>query len=292
MSDLEQPGEQDSANPADAGGAGNESQAADVNNQDESNPDLESDDQPEEDEEVEIGDKKYALPKSAAEKLKSERMMNADYTRKTQELADQRKTFETEQNQGREAMKAQRQLVTDLAKVTAIDDQLSELRKIDLSQHVDSDPVGVQRVMLQIQQLEARRNTAAQEVAQKQQQYDLEKQQGIAKQIQELNGYVAREIPGWSQERDNQIGDYAAAQGLKGEEYLKAVIRNPAFVKILDKAEKYDRLEKSRSAKPAPAPAPAPVTRVTAAKPAAKSPNSMSTDEWMAHRNAQVRKKA
>lgn len=287
---LEQPGEdQDSANPANAGGA---EQTQTANDQDDLNQNSESEDQPEEDEEVEIGDKKFVLPKTAAEKLKAERMMNADYTRKTQELAEQRKAVETEQQTVRQQAKEQQQYVADIAKVTAIDDQLAELRKLDLSQYVDSDPVGVQRVMLQISQLEAKRNEAAQAVAQKQQQFAVEKQQAIAKQVHDAESYFEREIPGWTPERSNQLQKYTAEHGIKADQLAKAILRDPAIVKIIDKAEKFDRLEKSRNAKPAPTPAPAPVTRVTAAKPAAKSPESMSTAEWMAHRNAQTRKKA
>src|SRR4051812_9326565 len=49
------------------------------------------------DEEIEIGERKFALPKSAAEKLKAERLMHADYTKKTQEVAEQRKAVEARQ---------------------------------------------------------------------------------------------------------------------------------------------------------------------------------------------------
>lgn len=292
MSDeLEQPGStQDSA--SDNAGGENHNQTGDGHlDQDQSTDEDSKEQTEEEDEELDVGGKRIALPKSIAETLKAERLMQADYTRKTQEVADQRKAVESEQQKVREQSKANQQYVEELAELKLVDKQLADLKKIDLTQYVDSDPVGVQRVMLQIQQLEGARGEAASKVAQKQEQYALDKQQSIAKQLQEAEAYVKREIPDMTKERSAQVSQYAIAQGIPQESLAKAVMRDPAFIKLLDKAEKYDRLEKNRATKAAPTPPPAPVTRVTAAKPAAKSESSMSTAEWMAHREAQLRKK-
>lgn len=286
---MEQPGsEQDSANPANAGGADQHDQSAHAD-QDELNPDLQSPDQAEEEEEIEIGDRKFALPKSAAEKLKAERLMDADYRRKTQALADDRRNWEAE---SRQKEKEQQQYIADIAKVTSIDDQLAELQKIDLTPYWDTDPAGCAKIVGQIQTLQGKRNEAANAVAQKQQQYALGKQQEIAKQVQEAEGYFAREIPGWNAERSTQLQNYANSQGIKGDVLAKAILKDPAIVKALDKAEKFDRLEKSRATKPAPAPTPAPVTRVGAARgTVAKDPTKMSDSEWMAARKEAQRKR-
>lgn len=289
--ELEQPGNTQDSAIDDAGGENHNQTGDDHLNQDHSD-DSDSEEQPEEeDEELEVGGKRIALPKSIAETLKSERLMQADYTRKTQEVAEDRKAAQAEREQVREQARVNQQFIAEIAELTVIDKQLAELKKIDLSQYVDDDSVGVQRVMLQIQQLESARNEAANKVTQKQQQFALDEQQSFARQVQEAGAYVAREIPNWSLERDSQLQKYVQTNGIPEKALAPLLVKHPALFKILDKAEKFDRLEKNRANKTAPTPPPAPVTRVTAAKPAAKSEANMSTAEWMAHREAQLRKK-
>ena len=289
--DLEQPGSTQDSATDNAGGENHTQTGDDHLNQDHSD-DSDSQEQPEEeDEEIEVGGKRIALPKSIAETLKSERMMQADYTRKTQEVAEDRKAAQAEREQVREQTRVNQQYIAEIAELTMIDRQLADLKKIDLSQYVDDDPVAVQRAMLQIQQLESARNEAANKVTQKQQQFALDEQQSFAKQVQEAGAYVAREIPDWSIDRDKQLEKYVQSNGIQREALAPLLLKHPALFKILDKAEKFDRLEKNRTNKTALTPPPAPVTRVTAAKPAAKSTANMSTAEWMAHREAQLRKK-
>lgn len=289
--ELEQPGNTQDSAIDDAGGENHNQTGDDPLNQDHSDDSDSQEQTEEEEEELEVGGKRIALPKSIAETLKAERLMQADYTRKTQEVAEDRKAAQAEREQVREQAKAQQQYIAEIADLTAVDKQLAELKKIDLSEYVDVDPGGVQRVMLQIQQLESARNEAANKVTQKQQQFALSEQQETAKQFQEAKAYAEREIPNWSDGRDNQLQAYVKSQGIPDGSLGPLVLKHPAVLKMIHKAEMFDRLEKNRANKTAPTPPPAPVTRVTAAKPAAKSEANMSTKEWMAHREAQLRKK-
>jgi len=216
----------------------------------------------EENDELEVDGKKFALPKSAAEKLKAERMMHGDYTRKTQELAEQRRTFEAEAQRHRQE---QQQYIADYAKVVAIDDQLAELNKIDLAQYIDSDPSGVQRIMLQKQALQAKRDEAVNALEHKRHQNALNEQQSLAKQVQDAEAYFAREISGWSPDRSNQLRAYGVAEGIPAEVIAQTALKHPAFAKLLHKAQLYDQIAK----KPTPAAPPTPQ-----AKPAAKVGNN------------------
>ena len=289
--ELEQPGSNQDSATDNAGGENHNQTGDDHLNQDRTDDTDSQEQTEEEDEEIEVGGKRFALPKSVAETLKSERLMQADYTRKTQEVSEHRRVVETEREQVREQARVNQQFIAEIAELTVIDRQLADLKKIDLSQYVDDDPVAVQRAMLQIQQLESARSEAVNKVTQKQQQFALDEQQSFAKQVQEAGAYVAREIPNWSSERDTQLQKYVQTNGIPEKALAPLLVKHPALFKILDKAEKFDRLEKNRANKTAPTPPPAPVTRVTAAKPAAKSTANMSTTEWMAHREAQLRKK-
>lgn len=260
---------------------------------DETQIDPASQEQTEEDEEIEVDGRKFALPKSAAEKLKAERLMHADYTRKTQEVAETRKAVEAEREQLKQTAEQQQKYLHEVAEVVAIDRQLAEYQKLDWQALSDQDPVGAQKLHFQYQALQQQRQTAVQAVTQKQQQALAEQQQNLAKQVHEADAYFKREIPGWSDERSTRLQQFAVEQGLPADKLAMAVIQNPALAKVLHKAELFDQMEKKQRAKPnTPAQAPAPVTRVGASRAtAAKDPAKMSDSEWFAARKEQQRKR-
>lgn len=289
MDDLEQSADLPNSDAAHAAAAKDHEQQADNHdNQD----DSASQEQTEEDQEVEIDGKKYALPKSAATKLQSERLMQQDYTRKTQEVAEGRKALEAEREQARAAHAQQQQYLDDVAEVRALDKQLKQFADLPWDRLIQEDPVNAMQLQQQQRALEAQRNTAAQAVTQKQNEYALNEQQATAKQVQEAEAYVQREIPGWTPERGAVVNDYIQSLGVKLDQATaKAIFANPALIKAFDQAEKFGQLLKKQSAKPStPAAPPAPVTRVSAARASAKvDPAKMPVDDWMAQRNKQVR---
>lgn len=290
MDELEQSAELPNSDAAHTAAAEDHEQQAAQHEQ--QSDDAASQEQAEEEGEIEVDGKKFVMPKSAAEKLKAERLMHADYTRKTQEVADSRKAIEAEREQVKQAAAQQQQYLDDVAEMRAIDKQLKQLADLPWDRIIQEDPVNAMQLQQQQRALEAQRNTVAQTVTQKQNEHALVEQQATAKQLQEAEAYVQREIPGWTQERGNVVNAFAAAEGMKMDPALaKLIIQQPALLKIMDKAEKFDQLVKKKSAKPpAPTAPPAPVTRVSAARASAKvDPAKLPVDDWMAQRNKQVR---
>lgn len=290
MDDMEQPEVQDSElpdAPADSE-IDNDSDLAD--DQNDGGNDAEQD---EEQDEIEVDGRKFALPKTVAEKLQAERLMQADYTRKTQAAAAERQALEAERTQFAQQKEVQQQFIKDMAKVEALNDQLAMYENVDWQKLIAENPQDALMYQEQRRALEAERNKAAEAVTQKQNQFALDAQQSFAKQAQDADAYVQREIPGWSPERQTQVRDYVTSQGVNLDPaFARALVSNPALMKIMDKAEKFDRLEKKQSTKPAAPPVPPPATRVTAARQGApKDPGRMSTKEWMDARNAQTRKR-
>lgn len=289
MDNMEQPGESlDSDLPNTAESDHDEPSPAD--------PELEGEgeqDPPEEEDEIEVAGRKLVLPKSAAEEIRSGMMKNADYTQKTQAVAAERQALEAQRAEVERARETQQQFVKDMAKVEALNDQLAAYEKVDWNALRTQDLDSYLEHQEIRRNLETQRNAAAEAVTQKQQQFALDEQQAIAKQVQDAEAYVQREIPGWSAERRDAIRNYAVEQGVKLDPAVaKVLVTNPALLKIFDKAEKFDRLAQKQAAKPPAPPAPPPATRVSAARQGAqKDPSKMSTDEWMAHRTAQINRK-
>lgn len=289
MDELEQSAELPNSDAAHDAAAEDHNEAAD---QHDDQDDSASQEQTEEDEEIEIGGKKVAMPKSIAAEIKAGTMRNADYTQKTQAVAAERKAVEAEREQVRQQAEQSQQYIKEVAKVHAIDDQLEQYKALDWNALSDEDPAGAQKLHFQYQALQAKRHEAAQAVAQKQHEHALNEQQVTAKQLQEAEAYVQREIPGWTNERATQVNAYASSIGVKMDQgFARMVMQNPAILKVLDAAEKFDQLVKKQAAKPkAPTAPPAPVTRVSAARASAKvDPAKLPVGDWMAQRNKQVR---
>lgn len=289
MDELEQSAELPNSDAAHDAAAEEHEQAAE---QHDDQDDSASQEQAEEDEEIEIGGKKVAMPKSIAAEIKAGTMRNADYTQKTQAVAEERRAVEAERARVREEAQQQQQFIKEVAKVHALDDELAKFKDIDWDSLSDTDPVTVQKLQIRLQTLQSERQAAVQAVTQKQNEHALNAERALATQIQEAEAYVQREIPGWTPERGAQINKFAADMGIKVDRsFAQTLVQNPAMLKILDQAEKFHQLVAKQSTKPkTPTAPPAPVTRVSAARASAKpDPAKMSTSDWMAQRNKQVR---
>src|SRR5690349_1139844 len=82
--------------------------------------------EPDETEEVEHEGKKYKIPKP----LKGALLMQADYTRKTQEVAEQRKQVEAERARFAEEQKLIAESISEFGKVQALNDALAQYDKV------------------------------------------------------------------------------------------------------------------------------------------------------------------
>lgn len=233
--------------------------------------------------EIEHEGQKYRVPKA----IKPLVMMHADYTRKTQSLAEEKRAFEQQRAQFAEASQAH---FRDLGKLMALDDQLEQWKQVNWQQLSDQDPQRAQSLWFQYNQLKEQRQALVDELQQKEQQRQAAAQQDYAKRVADARSFVAREIPGWSEELDVKLTNFAVSQGLTREQAAQIAINTPAAYKIVHLAYLGQQLlEKQKAAASKPAPAPAPVPNVTTSRaPAAKDPERMSTEEWMRYRNKQV----
>lgn len=290
MDELEQPADQLDSGAA-AAAAEDHDQAAE---QHDDQSDEVSQEETEEDEEIEIGGKKLAMPKSIAAEIKAGTMRNADYTQKTQAVAEERRQVEAERASVRQQAEQQQQYIKELATVHALDAQLEQFKQIDWMAASREDPVGTQQLQIQYQALQQQRAQAAEAVTQKQQQHALEEQRALATQYQEAEAFAQREIPGWNQETAQKLNSYAASQGIKVDQnFAKLMIQQPALIKLIHQASMFGQLKEKQTTKPqAPAAPPPPVQRVGAARASAKpDPAKMSDAQWYAARQEANRKR-
>lgn len=226
--------------------------------------------------------------KEAVEKLKAERLMQADYTRKTQGVADDRKSLEAERAQFQEAAKNHQQYIREVAQVVAVDERLAQFAQVNWDALTNHDPVQALKLHTEFTQLQARRGQLMGSLTQKQQAQQQEQQRSHAKQLMEARQVLERDIKGWSPELAGKLMEYGSTQGFSAQELNN--VTQPAMVKALHKAYLYDQLQKQRAAKPAATPAP-PVTRVGGGAAASTKPLSEVSDaEFVRRRREYISK--
>jgi hypothetical protein len=192
--------------------------------------------------EIERNGKKYSIPKE----LEPELLLQADYTRKTQEVAEQRKQVEQSWQQLQQAAAIQQNNIQEYARLMAIDSQLQNYQQADWNALYNADPVEFVRLKEEHRDLIDSRNQIANTITLKQQQAQAEQQQNLAKIIEEGKQVLAREIPNWNIDTAKALSQYGVEKyGFKQEEMQNVI--DPRMVKVLHKAYLYDQLNNGKS---------------------------------------------
>lgn len=289
MEDLvEQPVDTSDSNAAGNTAAEDDNEAASHLNDD---SDLASQEQAEDDEEIDIGDQKVALPKSLAEKVKTGFMQQADYTQKTQGIAVERQQIVAEREQIRAQAKEQQEYLSEMADMRAVDMELKKIADMHIENYTQSDPTGVVHWQEQRRLLESKKSEIAAALTQKQEKFALDKQQLFAKQVQQAEAYIEREIKGANPERMKALEAYATKEGMDVRDFAKAVIRTPMVAKFMHKADLYDKLMAKQAPKPPPVVDAKPALKVGSSAKVSKSlvdPN-LSDKEFAVLRRSQIK---
>jgi hypothetical protein len=237
-------------------------------------------------EEIERDGKKYQIPKALAPEL----LMQADYTRKTQELAEQRRSFEAERMNVHQSTQ---QELNAYAQVTQIQQQLAAYQQVDWNAWNDQDPFDAQKGFMHFQQLKDAHQGAMNQLQGLTRQRMYTAQQETARRVHEGRNVLSQEI-GWNDELKTKLEGYALGAGLSRDD-LSDLEASPAAAKILHAAYQWHQhSQKTQAAnKHLAAQQAQPAAKVGAkAAPPSGVDDRLSTDEWMRRRNAQVRKRA
>jgi hypothetical protein len=240
------------------------------------------DEQPadDDDEEIEINGKRYKVPKEAA-------LRQADYTRKTQEIAEQRRQYEAAIERVSQVSEAETQA---LYQVAQIDAQLAQYQNVDWNAWDQADPIAAVRARQELSELQRLREDAAYQHANARTQAAQLAQQETARRLEEGQKVLAERIPGWGADKAIAIRSFAKEAYALSDEQI-ATITDPVEVMVLHdamlwrqsqkKAATATKVVKQQAIKPAPT--------VTGGKKVSLTPNSkMSDAEWYAARERQI----
>ena len=183
--------------------------------------------------------KKYSL-----NELKAQRMMQADYQRKTAELARQREEVQTQLRQGvekereqfKQALDVQQRLVWSLA--------AQDLQNVDMDRLAAEDPAEYIRVQNRLNKF----NQAIQGIQAEQQKLAQQERDYLEKEVlPKASEQVQRDIPNWGPElKQSLLKSGVENYGFTAEE-LQAVV-DPRMVKVLHDAYQYQQFKAQKPA--------------------------------------------
>lgn len=218
--------------------------------------------------------------------LKDGVLMHGDYTKKTQEVASQRKELEQRATALQEQVQASEAEMNARAAVVIIDEQMKAYQNINWQAWEEQDFMAAQRGWREFQQLKDLRQNAVNEFNQRYRARTEKTQQDTAKRIQETAEYAQKNIKGWSPEIEDKMLDLAARKLQIDKGQVKQML-SPAYIDLLHLAWLGEQaLSKTVPPKPQPATEPLKVVASKGNPPAKKSLSDMSMDEYAAARKA------
>ena len=215
-------------------------------------------------EEVEFNGKVYAVPKELAPNL----MMQSDYTRKTQEVAELRKETEAERASWRQQAQIREALFEERAELHQIDKRLNAYRNTNWQQWQVQDPNGYQAAMAEYTQLRDYKEGLSGRIQGREAELASQFEQSTVARLNKAVEALSKPDPklGWDGKFDTpkreQLASFGKELGFSEEEL--AGTDHPLMIKTLQLAKiGYEALKKQQTA-PARTPA----------EPAAKVPTS------------------
>lgn len=238
---------------------------------------------------VEYEGKAYKLPPE----LKDALLRTADYTRKTQEVAEQRKTVEAKMAEAQAAYQTSQEVIEARAVAHHIDSQLKQYENVNWQALENEDPMAAMSHWRQFQQLQQQRGQVAQYLDKTQNELSEKAAQETDKRLRETRAFAEKELKGWSPELDNKITEFAIKDLGFTVDSLRGAY-SPQVYKTLYLAHLgHIALQKQTAAPKPSAPAAQPLTKVTtrANPPPSGLDDRLSAEEWMKRRQAQLAKK-
>lgn len=234
---------------------------------------------------VEYDGKEYQVPPN----LKEAFLRQQDYTRKTQEVAEIRKQAEAYLGQAQQVHKASQEEMDARAYAINLDRDLQQYENLDWTALLREDPMGAQEHRWKFEELQQQRQQVGQYLQTAEQQRSVNAQQDIARRLQETRQFAEKEIPGWTEEIDAKVTDFAMNTLGYDVDTLKTAYSPQIYQTLYLANFGYQALQRS-AAKPAQVAAkPQPLQRISAksSTPVSKSPENMSMDEYAAWRSKQ-----
>jgi hypothetical protein len=238
--------------------------------------------------EIDIDGEKVRVPA----KFKDAYMRHADYTRKTQEVAEQLRTFEAEREAYTERQKIEAAVGEKYQDLRVIEKELSEFRNLDWSRLQNDDPNLAQTMLFRFNMLKDQRDVVEREVAAGAAEVRGRMERERADRIAKNNAALSANMPDWNDTKATEVRKFGKQLGFGEKEIETAIGNDWKIAKVLDLArigqqvlEQRNKPKKARLVESNVEPLPKVKGRASRnVGPTDKDP----TDKWMRARNKQV----
>lgn len=246
--------------------------------------------------EVEIGGKKFIVPKAVEEHL----LREEDYTQKTQTLAEQRRELEAHQERVREAAQVQEAVLDDIAVIRSIDAQLQEYARIDWPAYHLQNPQAAGYHYMQFQELQGHRNSAAYALNEKMQHVGSRQAEARSQAIDRAITALSKPDPefgwpGYSAAHMDRLTDDVKREFGFSDQQLQRVV-DPGSIKALNCAVLWRKAMRQAAAKPKATTVEAqPVKQIPTHRGRTTSSSSgdeLSTEQWVARERRKAAQRA
>jgi len=221
--------------------------------------------------------------------LKGAFLMNADYTRKTQELAEHRRELDARRKAWEAQAGGAQELMIAQARLASLDETLAEFEGVDWDLYGAQDPQGAQALWAQFQAFREGRDRLAWMITHRSEQHRANAERDLAERLAETGRVLSQQIDGWSPEVAMKLVEYAQAFGVTLEEMRE--VADPRLWQILHRAQQGEELARQQQTARAVEQAQAvrPAVQVSgAAAGGGGVRDELGTTEWMKRRNAQM----
>lgn len=182
---------------------------------------------------------KYQVPL----KLKDAFMKNDDYTRKTQELADQRRSLEqvlSTAQQRQLAVSFNDSIQSETKELNVIEAYLSQASKADWATMSTEQML---RHKVELDGIKERREDLRRAISEKQGKFQTELTARLADLRSKARDIASKSLTNFDDTTEKSMLDFAKAEGL-GEDEFNNVILDPRSYKIVWKAMQFDKIQK------------------------------------------------
>ena len=251
--------------------------------------------------EYDFGGKKFQLNKDAISDEQAEQFesygkgLQSDYTKKTQDLAEQRKQIEAREQSAEKLLSLQGDTLDIYSKGLAIRQELAQLNEIDLNQLWQSNPDQARQISDAISQKTKEFNATVQQVSAKEGEMAHTKQ--ADQQAREIEGEktLNARIPQFTEKVGDVIDYFCKTYGADKKATEAGWRSDPVVTELAYKAMMFDKMKakvkKGSKVNPATATESKPVKGKGGRHKSNTPTDKDSAKDWLAKRNAQLRKR-
>lgn len=223
--------------------------------------------------EAEFEGKTYKVPPELQKAL----LRQSDYSRKMNEVGTKEKVYTQRVEQAQALIDGATKYAEVMAEEKVIDERIKQFEALNWQQLRSDNPAEYAALAADLQSLRLTKRDVQQRAAQVSTEVEQGKTKVFAEKRDEMVKALEKTLKGWGNELGTALTEYAQSAGMKRE--TLETLTDPAVVIALDKARKFDALQKSKDELKAKTKDAAPVLRPGAPR------KQDAASEAMAHLN-------